>query len=217
MRGFWLLPAFWLGCSTHEASSADAEMRSQLTLAVQDVTAPCPPGAPPSVAERDRVFMEALIFDVPTSIATASSLKNVAHLVAEPGVRMLGGPHLITEMDHESARTLVDVQGYSEEATLHAVSLTPHRAEDATVLDLVLTLQVPNPTRATPNPTREVQLRVASRVEAPLVASAPWDPQGGRSLLVILQTHSVRGDGDLRRFFECKMRRHAEAVRRRPP
>jgi hypothetical protein len=217
MRGCWLLSVIWLGCPAHEAAPPEHAMSAQLTLAVQEVTASCPLGAPPSVPERDSVFVEALVFDVPSAIADAASLMNAARLVQEPGVRLLAGPHLVADMERESAFTLVDVQGYSEEATLHAVSLTPHRADDTMVLDLALTLQLPNPRRATPNPTREVRLRLASRNDAPLVASAAWEPQAKRSLMVVLQGHSVRAQEDLRRIFECKMRRRAESLRPRSP
>lgn len=156
------------------------------------------------------------MLNVPRKLAESASLRTLEQVLAEPTVEMLGTPHLVVDVGQEGQLALVDVQGRTEGPSLHRMRLMPRRAEpDLTVLELEVTLQLPNPTALRPNPTRAVALTFSARDDVSALASAPWDEPGQRSLVVVVRPRSVRSDADFKAIFGCKMRERLEL--RRPP
>lgn len=167
--------------------------------------------------DRDQAFVEMLVLDVSTRSANAATRSSLESLVTAPDVQVVAGPHFIGDYERSSTMDLLDVQGPTERATLHRLRMEPHHAEPGvTVLNLELTLQLPNPRGTLPNPTRTVPLALSAGEDLPALAHATWDEARQRSLLLVVRMRPVRGQEDLRAIFECKMRRYQE-TRRRPP
>lgn len=174
---------------------------------MRDFTAPpCPADAPVVQADRDQVFVEALVADVSRAAATEATLASLDRVLSVPDAAILGTPHWIGTYDEPGTLELTDVQGQTPRASLHRLKLLARHAESAvTVLDLELTLQLANPNAVSPTPTRRVSLSLTARDDLSSVAQVPWSVS--RSLLVVVRPRAVRSERDLRTLFECKMQR----------
>lgn len=166
-------------------------------------------------SDRHQVFVDTLILDVPRALADAASLQNLVQLAAAPEVEAWAAPHWIGERDGTLSvkMDLLDVQGRTERASLHRLRLGARDAEpQRTVLDVEVTLQLPNPSGRLPSPTHTVSLSLSAEEDAPALGRVAWSPQ--RSLVVVVRPRAVRSDRDLRAIFECKMQLHAAQSRR---
>jgi hypothetical protein len=123
---------------------------------------------------------------------------------------------VVADYERETVMELGDVHGRTERATLHRLRTTPRHADAGlTVLELEVTLQLPNPHAQLPNPTRSVNVNVLTRDDTPALARSVWDETRQRSLLVLVRPRAVRTERDLKTIFECKMRKRM--TQRLPP
>lgn len=176
-------------------------------FAVRSFIAPCPPWAAPPAPDRDQVFVELLVLDAPDAVAQGASLAGLPQLAASDQVELLAVPKWLGDFDQSHAAELVDVQGPTKKPSLHRGRLTARRADPGLkVLDVELTLQLPNPSALSPTPTRSVSLSLSVRDGQPALGRVRWDSASRRSLLLVARTHPVRGQEDLREIFHCKMR-----------
>jgi hypothetical protein len=207
------------GCASNVEPTAEAPSPADVRqyIARDLVSEPCPkPSEASPPPDRDLVFVELFVMDAPRRLADAATLQNLQQVVAAPDVEALAAPHVMGDYERETAIELGDVQGKTERVTLHRLRTTARHAEpDLTVLELELTLQLPNPRAQLPNPTRSLTVKIPTRDDAPALARVVWDETRQRSLLLLVRPRAVRSELDLRGIFECKMRKRL--TQRLPP
>jgi len=153
--------------------------------------------------ERDDVFVELTVLEVPTIVAAATTLANLSDLGRASEVTVIASPHLLARLGHAAkVETGGEPLGPAHLA-LASVSALPQQADaGVTVLDLELTFQ-------SPSGARSYSLSVSGRTDEPRLARLEVAP--GRSVLLLFKLHSVHGEGDLRAIFQCKMQRAQRA------
>lgn len=211
----------WLGCSAPRPASSTADRdesaRREAALAVEATLAGCPPrsehGAP---ADRDQIFAEMVVLEAPTSLARTASTSSVVELARRPEVRLLGTPHVMTDIGTRSTMTVATYGGALARFELHQVSVGAEVAEpDLTALELEVVVQLPQREATTAPRTSRAVLSLAPRDGQPAVGSAALTHDRDRSLIVVVTPWRIRSDADLRAHFECKLRqRSAERHRR---
>lgn len=170
--------------------------------------APCTAPRESVTADRDQVFVELALWEVPTARAVATERDHLLDLAHATDAISLSSPHVLATFDQPS-----NVQPGSRpeppaSVALSALSLLPRHAESgATVLELELLLV------SRDGASRAHALSVSAREDEPGVARV--DVAGARSVLVLFKYLSVRAEADLRRIFRCKMLLRQQALERR--
>jgi hypothetical protein len=82
------------------------------------------------------------------------------------------------------------------------------------VLELGVTLQLPNVNGAIPAPTGSTTLTMTGTEQQLLLGSAPLPHRRDRALLALVKYWRINDDRDLRNIFECKMRQRQDELSR---
>lgn len=187
------------------------------------VSAPCPAfesakaeQAPRATiqGDRDNLFVETAILDVPSAWAAQASLKNLSDLPRKTEVHLVASPHLIGKFDQQSEMNLGPDARVNEQASLVRWSMVPHRADRALVLDVELDLAPPTSAGVALTAPRVLRFSMTGHENEPALARVVWDEASHRSLLLLFRTFEIHGEQDLRTIFQCKMQQHALAVSR---
>jgi hypothetical protein len=156
------------------------------------------------------------LFEGPTAAVQATRLADLSPLQNDLSLRLLAAPHVMADLEHPVELTLVDRIGASQEASLYRLALLPRETSDASVvLELSVTLQLPNPAGAVPAPTGTSTLTVTGADQQLLLGTAPLPHRQDRALLALVKYWRVHHDQDLRSIFECKMQQRQAELRRR--
>jgi len=211
----------WLGCSpARPASSTDdreeAEHR-EAALTVEASLIACPPRAERSEpVDREQIFAEMVVLEAPTSLARTASASSLVELSQRPEVRLLGTPHIMTDVGARSSMEVATQSGVLERLELYQVSVAATLAEpDLAVLDLELVVQLPHRETTTPPRTSRAVLTVAPHETRTAVVSAALSHDRNRSLVVAVTPRRIRSEADLRAHFQCKMRQRSAELQRR--
>ena len=215
MRGTLLLGL--VGCSGAEAPrQPTADSRRALSEFLTAMSTRCPErqaGSGQPSTERDQLFVEVAILDVPSAVAAATSLANLQDLSQSLRVQLVGVPHVIVDFEHEAEIVTAPNDAADQRLSGMRLSMLPHRADGVVVLDMKLALNSPssNVVAASSVP---LTFSATARQNELTLARVEWDAASRRSLLLLFKTFEVRGEQDLRAIFECKMQQRAEALRR---
>lgn len=161
-----------------------------------------PPPPPPVVSEpepgeRDDLFIEMSLLELPTSIAVGTSLGNVSELARAAQVTLVATPHLVAHFGQPSKTELGGEALGASGVALSSLSVVPRHADaDLSVLEVQLTLR-------SQAGAKSYSLSVSGREGEPAVARLEIAPS--RSLLILFKLRAVRGQDDLRAIFQCKM------------
>jgi hypothetical protein len=156
------------------------------------------------------------LFEGPITVVQATHLADLSALQNDLSLRLLAAPHVVADLDHPAELTLVDRIGASQEASLHRLALLPRETSDGSVvLELGVTLQLPNPAGAVPAPTGTSTLTVTGAEQQLLLGTAPLPHRQDRALLALVKYWRVHDGQDLRGIFECKMRQRQAELRRK--
>jgi hypothetical protein len=162
---------------------------------------------------RRQVFTELLLMEAPTATARAARISDLPQLARDPSLQLLAAPHFVGDLERRAEQTLVERIGVSNEASLYRLSLLPRETSDGVlVLELGVTLQLPNANSAAPAPTAMTTLTMTGAAERLLLASAPLPHRQDRALLALVKYWRIDGSQDLRSIFECKMRQRHYAL-----
>lgn len=211
-----------LGCSGADvARPQTATTTNALDDVLSSVNSRCPgfEAAKAEPGDRDKLFVETAILDVPSAWAAQASLQNLADLPRKTEVHLLASPHLMGKFDQRSEMVLGEVvlgpePRVNEQASLVRWSVIPHRADRAAVLDVELELAPPTSDGVTAPTPRVLRFSMTGQENEPALARVVWDEASRRSLLLLFRTFEIRGEDDLRAIFQCKMQQHAQAVSR---
>ena len=166
----------------------------------------CPPASPQAStpADRNEVFVELTLLELPRALAAATFRGNLPDLAYASDVALLATPHLLASFERPSqSHPGVEPLGDASVA-LSTITLLPRRAEEGvTVLAVQLALRSRNGT------TQTYPFSVSAREDEPGVARV--DIAAGRSVLALFRLRAVHREADLRAIFECKMRRAQQA------
>ena len=219
----WALVAL-AGCSSHDgaapqttASPSVLEMRAQMLRSVQH---PCPNVARSAeggdLVDLRQVFTEVFLFEGPAATLRAARVADLAQLAEDPSLQLLAAPHLVSTLEQRTESTLVEHMGVSHEASLYRLGVLPRESSDGSVvLELEVTLQLPNPRGLVPAPTGATTLTTTGGEQQLLLATGPLPHRQDRALLAFAKYWRLRDTRDLRGIFECKMQqRRAELLRR---
>lgn len=207
-RLWWLMVAGCMSCASGASRPGDdlaARRAAQASLAqlLREWSTPCSAEQPAALGEAEQVFVEALLFELPTALAAATSLQNLPELARSSSVTLLAGPHIIASFDQSLSIKAGESPATDAQPILLESSLLVQRADlGAIVLSWELGLQPPG--RA----ARTVPLNVTAHADQLGLGYVSWDDAGQRSLLLLFKTQAVRGEADLRRIFQCKMWQH---------
>lgn len=226
MRRSFVLCLALLGCGSSVEPQAPTPRTGVVAQFLQDFLEPCAPTAeapprsaplpppppvppPPSegmTGERDEVFVELTLLEVPTAVAAGTTLANLSDLAWAPDVTSVASPHLVADFGHAAKmETGGDPLGPAH-VSLSSVSVLPQHADSGvTVLGLELSFR-------SPSGTKPYGLSVSGRADEPGLARLEIAP--GRSVLLLFKLHPVHGEDDLRAIFQCKMQ-HAQRARAR--
>jgi len=221
VREHWIIGIAWLvalGCSGAETARPPvASARVTLTELLTSVNARCPglgERTSPAQGMGDKLFVEAVILEVSSAVARETSLANLQDLPQNADVQLIGTPHILGEFDHTSELALGPSDSEDDHVSVARLSALPRRADGSVVLDLELELDLPHSKAGPAAPRRTLTFTASARDNEPALARVAWDEASERSLLILLRTFEVRGEDDLRAIFQCKMREHAQALRR---
>lgn len=202
------------GCGASQpATDLDVRRAQQASLAqlLREWSAPCPAAEPVAEASsQDQVFVETLLFELPTPLAEATTLQTLPELPRSSNVTFLGSPHVIASFGEPLRINPSETGAMTEAPKLVESSLLPRHADlGRIVLSWELGLQPVEP------PPRKLQLHVSTRAGELGLAHVPWDDSRQRSVLLLFKTQTVHGEADLRRIFECKMWQRRAATQTR--
>ena len=206
-----------VGCSgTDMTRPPPVTATNALDEVVSELKAPCPGFEPAKAARepRDGLFVEAAIFDVPSTWASQVSLDTLADLPRNAQTHLLATPHLVGRFGQKTEMALVSNGGINGQASLARWSMLPQRADAATVLDLELELASSTSERVPITSPRALRFSMTAHENEPVLARVVWDEASRRSLLVLLRMFELGGEKDLRAIFQCKMQQRAAAVSR---
>jgi hypothetical protein len=212
------------GCSAHDgaapqtvASPSLVEMRAEMLRSIQYS---CPkvvrPASEPDLPDRREVFAELFLFEGPSATVKAQRLSDLSALATDPTLQLLGAPHLVAQLEQQAESTFVEHIGASQQASLYRLALLPRESSDGSVvLELGVTLQLPNPTGVVPAPTGKTTFTMAGADQQLLLGSSALPHRQDRALLALVKYWRLRDEQDLRTVFECKMQQRNTEVRRR--
>jgi hypothetical protein len=207
------------GCSAHDTAGertvSTPSSGGTLTELLRATQYECPKldEGGSAASDRRQVFTELILMEAPTATARAARVSDLPQLGRDASVQLLAAPHLMGDVDQRAEQTLVDHIGVSQEASLHRLSLLPREASDgALVLELGVTLQLPNANGAVPAPTATTTVTMTGAEQRLLLASAPLPHRQDRALLALVKYWRIDGSQDLRGIFECKMRQRQSAL-----
>jgi hypothetical protein len=219
----WVLALGFLGaCRAHETSSGAQSAQSSspaLAEVFRALAYECPQLAEPapSAQARQQVFTELIVLEGPSATVKAARSNDLSQLAHDPSLRLLATPHYVGELDQRAEQTLVEHIGVSDEASLYRLSVLPREtSEGALVLELGVTLQLPNPSGAAPVPTGSATLTMTGPKRQLLLGSAPLPHRQDRALLALAKSWRIDDTQDLRSLFECKMRQRQHALSHEP-
>lgn len=203
------------GCASSPEPQAPRARSNAVTEVLNDFLGRCSPGgiempppdeppppppplvSAPELGERDDVFIEMSLFELPTSIAAGTTLGNVSELARAAQVTLVATPHLVAHFGQPLKMELGGEALGASAAALSSLSVVPQHADsELSVLEVGLTLQ----SRAG---AKSYSLSVSGREGEPALARLEIAPS--RSLLILFKLHAVRGQDDLRAIFQCKM------------
>jgi len=206
-----------VGCSGADvARPQTASATNALDDVLSSVSTPCPAfeTAKAEPGDRDNLFVETAILEVPSAWAARASLQNLPDLPRKTEVHLVATPHLMGKFDQQSEMVLGPDARVSEQASLVRWRMIPHRADRAVVLDVELELAPPTSDSVTVPTPRVLRFSMTAHENEPALARVVWDEASRRSLLLLFRTFEIRGEQDLRALFQCKMQQHAQAVSR---
>jgi hypothetical protein len=177
----------------------------------------CPPLARAANAnladDRRQVFSELYLMEGPSATVSAIRLSDLERLAGDPSLLLLAAPHLVSDLDERIEQTLVDHIGVSQEASLHRLALMPRESSDGSVvIELGVTLQLPNATGVVPAPTATTAMTLTGAEQQLMLGSSALPHRKDRALLALVKYWRIRDSQDLRRIFECKMRQRQHAL-----
>src|SRR5215207_2483170 len=223
-RGCWaigrvLALVLVTGCSSHSTvtrtvapspSDASAELLSGAHYECPKLARAANAGV---ADDRRQVFAELYLLEGPSATVRAARVSDLQQLAADERVRLLAAPHLVSDLDQRVEQTLVERIGVSQEASLYRLALVPRESSDGSVvIELFLTLQLPNATGVIPAPTSTMTVTMTGAEQQLMLGSSALPHRKDRSLLVLVKYWRVRDSQDLRAIFECKMRRRQHAL-----
>jgi hypothetical protein len=196
------------------AAPSIASTRAELFQSLQHVCAlPKPPPDAPDT--RREVFAELALLEGPVATLAAARLEDLPALAADPHLRLLAAPHLVAKLGTRADVTLVDRIGATQEASLYRLDIAPREtSEGGVVLELDVTLQLPNPNGTIPAPTATTTMTTTGHEQQLMLLSAPLPHTKARSLLALVKYWRIRDQQDMRAIFECKMRERQNAISR---
>lgn len=163
--------------------------------------------------DRRQVFSELYLVEGPSATISAARLSDLEQLAGDSSLRLLAAPHLVSDLDQRTEQTLVEHIGVSQEASLYRLALVPRESSDGSVvIELGVTLQLPNATGVVPAPTATTTMTVAGAEQQLMLGSSALPHRKDRSLLALVKYWRIRDSQDLRRIFECKMRQRQRAL-----
>ena len=212
------LMALSVACSRPGRAPTSYTPPNELAVVLYEYSHPCEyqqPGSTNGDSEHaSEAFVEAVVLEVPLH-ATSTTPIQIAKLATWHDVRVLGSPHFSGKFDVPTTVSLEQHFGVLDQAELARVLLVPrHGAEGHQALEFEFFFALPNDDPAQNPRLASTRLLVEGADNRAQVGSAehPSDPQ--RRLLVVAKAYPIRGPGDLRSIFECKMRLHGEALER---
>lgn len=168
---------------------------------------------PDTPTDRRQVFTELFLMEGPSTTVSAARLSDLSQLARDPRLQLLAAPHLITDVGQRTEETLVEHIGVSQQASLYQVSVLPRESSEGwVVLELGMTLQLPNANAAAPAPTASTTLTMTGPEQQLLLSSAALPHGRDRALLVLAKYWRIHDTLDLRDIFECKMRQRQHAL-----
>lgn len=222
-HGWVLAIGLLAACSAHDATGSGAESAQSSAAAHTEVFRAlmyeCPKLTEPeaSTQARRQVFTEVILMEGPSATVKAARVSDLSQLAHDPSLRMLAAPHYVGDLEQRGEHTLVEHIGVSREASLYRLSVLPREtSEGALVLELGITLQLPNPSGAAPAPTGSTTLTMTGNEQQLLLGSAPLPHRQDRALLALVKYWRIDDTQDLRSIFECKMRQRQHALSQKP-
>jgi hypothetical protein len=156
------------------------------------------------------------LFEGPVATVSSARVSDWSRLAKDPSLQLLAAPHLVATLEQGTDITLVERIGVSHEPSLYRLALLPRESsEGSLVLELGVTLQLPNPDGAAPAPTGVAKLTMTGAERELLLGTAPLPHRQDRALLALVKYWRLRDTQDLRGIFECKMRHRQAELRRR--
>jgi hypothetical protein len=212
------------GCSSHDgaapqtvASPSLVEMRAEMLRSVKYT---CPrvvrSASEAALPDRRQVFAEVFLFEGPSATVRAASLSGLSQLETDSSLRLLGAPHITAGLDSRTEITIAEQIGVSQEASLYRLAVLPRESSNGSVvLELGVTLQLPNPSGADPAPTWTTTLTMTGADQQLLLGTAALPDRRDLALLLLVKNWRLRDSQDLRSIFECKMRQREAELRSR--